>query len=160
MVVSANSARPAPLPVVTVALRFWQASVAAAPARKMRRDGLIASHHVEAEHHPHVFVLDVVAVADEAGAEVAELHEHLRLVAWTEQGGVVLEGVLRRRGAAVEPLYLMRLEVEVDGVPPAAAAVLQDPAFGGASADGRIDAVLVVEAPVHLPGAFTADELE
>src|SRR5207248_5085159 len=105
-------------------------------------------------------VLDVVAVSDEPGGEVAEAQEYLRLVPGTEQRRVLLEGVVRRGRGAVEALDVVAFQVDVDGMPPAAAPILQDPSFRCSLPDPRIDTILVVESSVHLPRALAADELE
>ena len=92
--------------------------------------------------------------------ESAESHQQFNNAVSGQVGHVVLEGKGRRRRSSVVADDLVRFEMNVDGVPPATAAVAADPAFDGSQSGGRIGQMRVVELLVDLPCAVTAMEVE
>src|SRR5438105_4509308 len=89
--------------------------------------------HVPEQHHGVVLVDGVVAVHGIGALVVAEAHDQLDLVAWTQLDRV-LAPVLHRAGQdglAVVPEDAELLQVDVDGVLPASGVVLEDPALHG-----------------------------
>ena len=102
----------------------------------------------------------VVAVEHKRSVKGAELHEDLGRRVVLELAMIALELERGFRRLAVDPDHLVRFDVNVDGVPPAAAAVAEDPFFDRALADLRVAAVGGVELAVDLPGAVGAVEVE
>src|SRR2546425_12724436 len=101
-----------------------------------------------------ILVLEIVTVEDVPAGERAELDEDLRLVVRPERRGVLLERIVHRRSTPIDLLNLVRFEVRVDRVGPAAAIVLEDPALGGIALRGRIIAAGVKAPFVDGPPVF------
>ena len=107
-------------------------------------------------------MLIVMAMEDKRAFEGSELHADGDARIGSKLRDVLLLGVIIRwdlPGGQVHHL-LMRLQVNVDRVPPTAGAVGESPLFSGAQSWAGIGDVLVIEATIHGPSAVFALELE
>src|SRR5689334_9913388 len=131
--------------------------------RQRLEEGRPVGVDLPAQQHGVVLVHRVVAVLHVHSAEVAELHPQGHASAGTEPVDVLAPllpgGNVGRAAVAGDDLAL--LEVDVDGVVPAAAAVLQEPRLGGGGvapgSGGDAPVVRVQRASLvvrlHAPGA-------
>src|SRR5438552_16321146 len=118
--------------------------------------------HRPQQHHGVILVNRVVAVHRIVAAEVPEAHHQLDLLVETQLYDI-LPGefdVPRLDQLPVAPDDLELLQVNVDGVLPAAGVVLQDPPFRRVTVHREPDLVAVHEAPVDLPLAVAPLEAE
>ena len=97
---------------------------------------------------------------DERALEGSKLHEDLDFTARAQQRRIVLEAVFQWRKLTIDALKLVRFEVNVDGVPPSAPWILQNPAFCGTDRRRRVGKTGIEESLVDLPGPLAPHELE
>src|SRR5262249_19247774 len=126
---------------------------------------------LELPHHPHVLLLDVVAVEHKAERSASRLERRFSWVVEfdedpdlaadisTDEDGILAPPFQHRRGAAVAREDEEVAEMDVDGVDPATTR-FEGPDLRFSDPRSSVDTVLVEELSVDLPCSVRAVELE
>ena len=102
----------------------------------------------------------IVAMEHKGAFECAESHQQLDFTVAIENVQIAFEAVVQRWLSAVVTDDLVRLEVHVDGVPPATTAIAADPAFNCTQLWSRVGKVRIVKLLVDLPRTVSPMEFE
>lgn len=115
---------------------------------------------IECKHHPHIFMFHIVAVEYEGTFECSEPHQHLDFAVAIKDVQVAFETIVQCRLPAIVTDDLVRFEMNVNWMPPAATAIAADPAFHCSERGRGISQLWVVELLVDLPCTIASMEFE